>query len=141
MTQDTLRVRTPTFVQLHQDDHAAVRAVLAAGLQACAAFISPNICTTRWVHTYLKPSPSSPSTTRPVPKPRFLPATHRRWRRESGRFDAGGSGGGNCEKAARLFDVLRPVRYVAVDISVAFLPTPWRPCNASIPGWTWWGWA
>lgn len=30
-------------------------------------------------------------------------------------------GAGNCAKAARLFDVLRPSRYVAVDISVDFL--------------------
>jgi dimethylhistidine N-methyltransferase len=30
-------------------------------------------------------------------------------------------GAGNCEKAARLFDVLHPARYVAVDISVHFL--------------------
>jgi L-histidine Nalpha-methyltransferase len=30
-------------------------------------------------------------------------------------------GAGNCEKAARLFDVLAPLRYVAVDISVDYL--------------------
>ena len=30
-------------------------------------------------------------------------------------------GAGNCEKAASLFDVLRPKHYVPVDISVAFL--------------------
>jgi dimethylhistidine N-methyltransferase len=30
-------------------------------------------------------------------------------------------GAGNCEKAARLFDALRPAKYVAVDISVDFL--------------------
>jgi len=30
-------------------------------------------------------------------------------------------GAGNCAKAARLFDALRPSRYVAVDISVEFL--------------------
>jgi dimethylhistidine N-methyltransferase len=30
-------------------------------------------------------------------------------------------GAGNCEKAARLFDVLQPKLYVPVDISVAFL--------------------
>ena len=30
-------------------------------------------------------------------------------------------GAGNCEKAARLFESLRPARYVAVDISVEFL--------------------
>jgi dimethylhistidine N-methyltransferase len=30
-------------------------------------------------------------------------------------------GAGNCEKAARLFGVLRPARYVAIDISAAFL--------------------
>jgi L-histidine Nalpha-methyltransferase len=30
-------------------------------------------------------------------------------------------GAGNCEKAARLFNALRPAKYVAVDISVDFL--------------------
>jgi len=30
-------------------------------------------------------------------------------------------GAGNCEKAARLFDVMQPSRYVAVDISVDYL--------------------
>lgn len=30
-------------------------------------------------------------------------------------------GAGNCAKAASLFDVLRPARYLALDISVAFL--------------------
>jgi len=30
-------------------------------------------------------------------------------------------GAGNCEKAARLFDSLRPAQYVALDISVEFL--------------------
>ena len=30
-------------------------------------------------------------------------------------------GAGNCEKAARLFGLLQPARYVAVDISVDYL--------------------
>lgn len=30
-------------------------------------------------------------------------------------------GAGNCEKAERLFDLLRPAQYVAIDISAAFL--------------------
>jgi dimethylhistidine N-methyltransferase len=37
-------------------------------------------------------------------------------------------GAGNCRKAAQLFDVIRPARYVAVDISVAFL----RPALSSL---------
>jgi dimethylhistidine N-methyltransferase len=43
-------------------------------------------------------------------------------------------GAGNCEKAARLFDVLRPARYVAVDISVAFLRDALASLQRQHPG-------
>ncbi|HRH88808.1 MAG TPA: L-histidine N(alpha)-methyltransferase [Rubrivivax sp.] len=42
-------------------------------------------------------------------------------------------GAGNCTKAARLFDVLRPSRYVAVDISVDFLHRALHELQARYP--------
>jgi L-histidine N-alpha-methyltransferase len=122
MTQVPVRVRSPVFVQLQQDDHAAVRAELASGLQAGAAFIHPK---------YLYDALGSRLFEAITELPEYYPT-----RTEAtifARHAAGMAalippgltlvdlGAGNCEKAARLFDVLRPARYVAVDISVAFL--------------------
>jgi dimethylhistidine N-methyltransferase len=42
-------------------------------------------------------------------------------------------GAGNCSKAARLFDVLRPRQYVAVDISVDFLRGSLRSLQSEHP--------
>lgn len=42
-------------------------------------------------------------------------------------------GAGNCAKAARLFEVLRPSRYVAVDISVEFLRRALQALQAHHP--------
>ncbi len=50
-------------------------------------------------------------------------------------------GAGNCAKAARLFDVLAPMRYVAVDISVDYLRHAlWPACSGSIPASRWSAW-
>ena len=43
-------------------------------------------------------------------------------------------GAGNCEKAARLFDVLAPLRYVAVDISVDYLRQALASLQRQHPG-------
>lgn len=122
MTQPSLRVRSPLFVQLHQDNDGAVRAELAAGLQASAAFTHPK---------YLYDALGSRLFEAITELPEYYPT-----RTEASIFarHAAGMaalipqgmtlvdlGAGNCEKAARLFDVLRPARYVAVDISVEFL--------------------
>nr|MDP2191372.1 L-histidine N(alpha)-methyltransferase [Rhodoferax sp.] len=122
MTQAPLRVRTPRFVQLQQDNPAAVRAELAAGLQASAAFTQPK---------YLYDALGSRLFEAITELPEYYPT-----RTEASIFAQHASemaallsvgltlvdlGAGNCEKAARLFEVLRPARYVAVDISVAFL--------------------
>ncbi|WP_296447824.1 L-histidine N(alpha)-methyltransferase [Rhodoferax sp. UBA5149] len=122
MTQVPPLVRTPRFVQLHHDDHAAVRAELASGLQASAAYTSPK---------YLYDALGSRLFEAITELPEYYPT-----RTEASIFARDASemaaripqgltlvdlGAGNCQKAARLFDVLRPARYVAVDISVAFL--------------------
>ena len=43
-------------------------------------------------------------------------------------------GAGNCEKAARLFPLLEPARYVAVDVSVEFLREALRRVQREHPG-------
>ena len=122
MTQPPLRVRSPRFVELHQDNHSAVRAELAAGLQASAAFTHPK---------YLYDALGSRLFEAITELPEYYPT-----RTEASIFGLHAAemaalvpagmtlvdlGAGNCAKAARLFDVLRPSRYVAVDISVTFL--------------------
>lgn len=122
MTQTSIGERVPRFVQLQQSDPAAVRAELAAGLQARAAFTHPK---------YLYDVLGSRLFEAITELPEYYPT-----RTEAAIFAAHASamaallppamtlvdlGAGNCEKAARLFEVLRPACYVAVDISVAFL--------------------
>lgn len=114
--------RTPLFIQLHEEDHEAVRAELMAGLQAQSAFTSPK---------YLYDALGSRLFEAITELPEYYPT-----RTEAAIFAAHASemaalapahatlvdlGAGNCEKAARLFEVLQPSRYVAVDISVEFL--------------------
>lgn len=122
MTPTPPGVRSPHFVQLHHDDHAAVRAELASGLQASAAYTHPK---------YLYDALGSRLFEAITELPEYYPtrteasifAQHAR--EMAARLPAGLTlvdlGAGNCEKAARLFDVLCPARYVAVDISVEFL--------------------
>jgi dimethylhistidine N-methyltransferase len=122
MPLNTAREPIPRFIQLHQANHAAVRAELAAGLQTRAAFTHPK---------YLYDALGSRLFEAITELPEYYPT-----RTEAGIFARHASamaalippgmtlvdlGAGNCEKAARLFDALRPVRYVAVDISVDFL--------------------
>lgn len=114
--------RTPVFIQLHEEDPDAVRAELMKGLQAQAAFTSPK---------YLYDALGSRLFEAITELPEYYPT-----RTEAAIFTAHASemaacapahatlvdlGAGNCEKAARLFELLRPSRYVAVDISVDFL--------------------
>jgi dimethylhistidine N-methyltransferase len=122
MTQDSLLVRTPIFTQLHHGNAAAVRAELATGLQASAAFTSPK---------YLYDALGSRLFDAITELPEYYPtrteaAIFARHGRDMAALIPAGLtlvdlGAGNCEKAARLFDLLHPVRYVAVDISVDFL--------------------
>ena len=114
--------RQPQFIQLHHEDHAAVRAELIAGLLAQPATTSPK---------YLYDALGSRLFEAITELPEYYPT-----RTEAALFAAHGDamakalpagaalvdlGAGNCEKAARLFEALRPSRYVAVDISVDFL--------------------
>ena len=123
MREAQATVRSPEFIQSYHADPAATRAELVAGLlNAAQAQVSPK---------YLYDALGSRLFEAITELPEYYPT-----RTEAAIFDAraddiaaavgGGStlidlGAGNCEKAARLFDVLNPSRYVAVDISVEFL--------------------
>jgi L-histidine Nalpha-methyltransferase len=114
--------RQAQFIQLHREDHAAVRAELAAGL------LSPATTTSQKHLSYALGSRLFEAITE---LPEYYPT-----RTEAALFLEHASamaallptgatlvdlGAGNCEKAARLFETLQPRRYVAVDISVDFL--------------------
>jgi dimethylhistidine N-methyltransferase len=117
----TGRVR-PEFVELHRENHAAVRAELIAGLLAPAAFTSPK---------YLYDALGSRLFEAITELPEYYPT-----RSEAAIFKAYAAdmaalqpaaatlvdlGAGNCAKAASLFQAFAPARFVAVDISVELL--------------------
>lgn len=114
--------RTPRFVQIHHEDHNAVRDELLRGLSAKPATASPK---------FLYDALGSRLFEAITELPEYYPT-----RTEAAIFEAHAPamaeaagpvgcfvdlGAGNCSKAVRLFPVLRPQRYVAVDISVDFL--------------------
>jgi L-histidine Nalpha-methyltransferase len=114
--------RQPQFIQLHHEDHAAVRAELIAGLLGPKATTSPK---------YLYDALGSRLFEAITELPEYYPT-----RTEAALLTEHASaisavlpahatlvdlGAGNCEKAARLFDAFQPCRYVAADISVDFL--------------------
>lgn len=117
---------TPQFLQLHHVDDRALAAEAAAGLAAVPAQVSPKFF-------------YDPLGSRLFDAITEL-AEYYPTRTEAAIFEAHGSaiaaaalactgprpalvdlGAGNCAKGARLFTTLAPRRYVAVDISVAFL--------------------
>ena len=113
---------SPRFLQIAQDDPAAIRAELLAGLTAPIAGTSPK---------YLYDALGSRLFSAITELPEYYPT-----RTETAIFaEHQGAmaevlgpvatlvdlGAGNCEKAARLFAALRVRRYAAVDISVRHL--------------------
>ena len=113
---------SPEFIQHYVENQTAVRAELQQGLLAANATTSPK---------YLYDALGSRLFEAITELPEYYPT-----RVEASIFDrflpdmaqAAGFGhtlidlgAGNCEKAARMFDALRPAKYVAVDISVEFL--------------------
>lgn len=115
-------MKSPQFIQIYSADHNAIRSELADGLVANAAHTSPK---------YLYDALGSRLFEAITELPEYYPT-----RVEVSIFAASGHaiaqalpkqatlvdlGAGNCNKAASLFDILMPMRYVAVDISVDFL--------------------
>jgi L-histidine Nalpha-methyltransferase len=115
-------LRTPRFVQRHVADSATDRTAIEAGLLREPAEAAPK---------YLYDRLGSHLFEAITELPEYYPT-----RTEAAIFAAHGAamarqigsgatlidlGAGNCIKAARLFPLLEPARYVAVDISVEFL--------------------
>ncbi|MES2979325.1 MAG: L-histidine N(alpha)-methyltransferase [Pseudomonadota bacterium] len=126
--------RSPAFFQLHHEDHAAVRRELVHGLLADAAHTSPK---------YLYDALGARLFEAITQLPEYYPT-----RTETSIFEnrlgeivravpQGATlvdlGAGSCEKAARLFPSLQPVRYVAVDISADFLRQALSGLQARFP--------
>jgi L-histidine Nalpha-methyltransferase len=118
----TAAMASPQFIQLHHEDSAALRRELAAGLSSQPALVSPK---------FLYDALGSRLFDAITELPEYYPT-----RIERTIFDAHTPamaaavgkgrtlidlGAGSCEKAARLFESMAPVRYVAVDISVDYL--------------------
>lgn len=112
----------PTFLQRHHADDAAVRHEIVDGLRQFPAHIAP-----KFFYDELGSRLFSAITA----LPEYYPT-----RTEAAIFASAAAdiamqvpphavlidlGAGCCSKAARLFPVLRPAGYVAVDISVAFV--------------------
>ena len=117
---------TPDFIQLHHGDDRALAAEAAAGLRAPAAHVSPKFfydsLGSRLFDAITETAEYYPTRTEAA-----LMATHGLAIGEAARRVTGPGpalvdlGAGNCAKASRLFPLLQPGRYVAVDISVEFL--------------------
>lgn len=122
MNEVPAHLLTPRFVQLHLDDPAAVRDELATGLRASAAYTHPKYLYdglgSRLFEAITELPEYYPTRTEATILARHAPAMAALIAPGMTLVDLGA---GNCEKAARLFEVLRPARYVAVDISVDFL--------------------
>jgi len=119
-------MKTPDFFQLHRIDDAALASEAAAGLLAPAARVSPKFLydplgsrlfdaitelaeyyptrTEAAIFNHHGPAIAAAALAGAGPRPMLVDL-----------------GAGNCAKAARLFGLLDPRRYVAVDISVDFL--------------------
>jgi dimethylhistidine N-methyltransferase len=125
-TTDAMTAVSPRFVQLHREDEAAVRQELRAGLAARAAQIAPK---------FLYDPLGSRLFAAITELPEYYPtrteaaifARHGAAMAEALHANISGSfawvdlGAGDGAKSERLFPVMRPQRYVAVDISVAYL--------------------
>jgi L-histidine Nalpha-methyltransferase len=115
-------LKKPLFVQVHGEHSEDPRAELSAGLLASAATISP-----KYFYDALGSRLFDAITELPEYYPTRTEAQILRARAADIAATLGTGrtlvdlGAGNCEKAGRLFDTLKPSRYVAVDISVEFL--------------------
>jgi L-histidine Nalpha-methyltransferase len=112
----------PHFVQLLQTDLASVRAELAEGLRASPAHVAPKFfydaLGSRLFDAITELAEYYPTRTEAAILSEHGAAMAHRVPPRVVLVDLGA---GSCAKAARLFPVLRPAAYVAVDISVNYL--------------------
>jgi dimethylhistidine N-methyltransferase len=119
-------MKTPRFIQLHRIDDAALADEAAAGLQARPAQVSPKFfydpLGSRLFDAITELDEYYPTRTEAA-----ILAQQGVQIAAAAQAVVGPApllvdlGAGNCAKAARLFPLLAPRRYVAVDISVEFL--------------------
>ena len=110
------------FIQQAQKNNDAVRDELVAGLTAATAYVAPK---------YFYDTLGSRLFEAICALPEYYPtrteaAIFERYAQQIAQCDGPGAtlidlGAGNCAKAARLFPVLQPQQYVALDISADFL--------------------
>lgn len=114
--------RTPRFIQCHVADPAAERAACEAGLMRDPAEAAPKYFYDL-LGSHLFEAITELPEYYPTRTEAAIFAAH--GAAMAGRIGSGATlvdlGAGNCAKAARLFPLLEPSRYVAVDISVDFL--------------------
>lgn len=112
----------PEFVQIHQSNDAALRAELVAGLLAEPPRAAPKFfydaLGSRLFDAITELAEYYPTRTEAAIFAAHGAAMAQRVPPHAVLVDLGA---GNCAKAARLFPVLRPGGYVAVDISVDYL--------------------
>lgn len=117
-----LPMKTPLFVQRHHEDLAHVRTELLQGLLTPTAHTSPkylyDALGSRLFEAITELTEYYPTRTEAAIFADHGPAMAQVVARGATLIDLGA---GNCAKAASLFSVLQPTRYVAVDISVEFM--------------------
>jgi L-histidine Nalpha-methyltransferase len=119
-------LKTPTFLQLHEPQGAALAAEAAAGLLAPAAAVSPKFfydaLGSRLFDAITELDEYYPTRTEAAilsgQAGAIAAAVHAAVGPGTTLVDLGA---GNCAKAARLFGLVEPARYVALDISADFL--------------------
>lgn len=113
---------SPQFVQIHQSNDAALRAELTAGLLAEPPQVSPKFfydaLGSRLFDAITELAEYYPTRTEAAIFAAHGAAMAQQVPPRAVLIDLGA---GSCAKAARLFPVLRPGAYVAVDISVDYL--------------------
>jgi len=114
--------RTPRFIQRHVADTEADRRDIEAGLMQQPAHASPKYFYDR-LGSHLFEAITELPEYYPTRTEASIFATH--GAEMARRIGPGATlidlGAGNCAKASRMFPLLEPSRYVAVDISVEFL--------------------
>jgi L-histidine N-alpha-methyltransferase len=119
-------MNTARFLELHRTDDRALAEEAAAGLLAERARLSPKFLYdplgSRLFDAITELDEYYPTRTEAaIMSAHFASIGAAALRHAGHRPVLVDLGAGNCRKAARLFDAIRPRRYVAVDISVSFL--------------------
>ncbi|HEX4879074.1 MAG TPA: L-histidine N(alpha)-methyltransferase [Limnobacter sp.] len=128
-------IPVPQFIQLYQARAEHIREELLGGLCASKAHTSPKYLYDELGSKLFEAITCIPEYY-PTRTEALIFSTHARSMakqvpRNSVLIDLGA---GNCEKAAKLFNVFHPARYVAVDISVEFLRGSLECLQRQFPG-------